>query len=504
MAASLAAQCAEIFQGLDRAHGKSVVGTKKSANGKMEARSWIELAPVTLKLWENHVAGKEGLGIIPIDDDACVHWGAIDIDDYDLDIIKLVERVEETKLPLTVFTTKSGGAHVFVFFKEPVSAQLVRTRLTEIAIGLNFPGVEVFPKQVALANEKDVGNWLNMPYFNGDKGDRYAIVRGKRLDLKTMITTVKKRQLTLKQFMAAVVPVSEEFGDGPPCLQQLATHGFPDGVRNNSLFNLAVYAKLKWPDAWKAHVEEFNHALMDPPLDSSEVMGIIKSLDRKSTYRYRCDDSPLCDVCNKGLCLARKYGVAGGGADEPHDVQVGGLTKFLTDPPLYFLDVDGHRIQLTTEELLDNGRFRKKCFEKLNKLPPRRKPATWDKVVQELATHCQEIDAPDDASPDGRVMQLLEDWCTQYAQAQTVEELLVGKPWTDDGMTYFRSRDFQKFIEHQGERDFRGRSLWSILRKHGAKHGAFQIDGRYIRYWAIPSFEAEGGELKAPRKKSEY
>ena len=124
--------------------------------------------------------------------------------------------------------------------------------------------------------------------------------------------------------------------------------------------------------------------------------------------------------------------------------------------------------------------------------------------MQELAITCQEIEAPDDASPDGRVWQLLEDWCTQYAQAKTIEEMMVGKPWTEEGTTYFRSRDFQRFIENQGERDLRGRGLWSILRRHGARHGAFQVSGHCIRYWSIPSFDESGDELQAPRKESEF
>ena len=30
-------------------------------------------------------------------------------------------------------------------------------------------------RQTKLINDDDVGSWLNMPYFNGDETDRYAI-----------------------------------------------------------------------------------------------------------------------------------------------------------------------------------------------------------------------------------------------------------------------------------------------------------------------------------------
>ena len=41
----------------------------------------------------------------------------------------------------------------------------------------------------------------------------------------------------------------------------------------------------------------------------------------------------------------------------------------------------------------------------------------------------------------------LEDFCTGFAQAQTRDEMILGKPWTDNNRTYFRSADFQKFLQ---------------------------------------------------------
>lgn len=36
--------------------------------------------------------------------------------------------------------------------------------------------------------------------------------------------------------------VDEEIKDGPPCLQALMRQGFPEGTRNNGLFNIGVYS----------------------------------------------------------------------------------------------------------------------------------------------------------------------------------------------------------------------------------------------------------------------
>lgn len=496
---------AQLFQGLNRAHGRSIVGDRVDPRkGKRKAKSWTVLEPVTPELWEGHLRGDEGIGIIPITDDATCIWGAIDVDQYDLDLGSLEEKVKELRLPLLTCRTKSGGAHLFLFLSEFAPAQLVKTKLTDLAIAVGYPGVEVFPKQITLANERDVGSWLNMPYFGSDATERYALRDGKRLKLKEFLDRAEALRITPEQLASLDPPIKSEFQDGPPCLQQLSTQGFPEGTRNNALFNLGVYARLRWPDDWKRKVEEYNHAYMDPPIESAEVQETIKSLGRKG-YRYTCNQPPICNACNRGLCLGRKFGVAGGGTEEgANDIQIGNLVKYLTDPPTYILDVDGRRIELLSDQLLDYNKFRKLCWERLNKLPPRRKSATWEVIINSLGENIEEIEAPAEASMEGRIWHLLEEWCTQYSTAKSREELLVGKPWDDGTYTFFQSTDFESFLDHKGVRDVKGRRLWSILRGRGLKNGEFNIKGRCVRWWKVPSFEVSEEPLEVPRKGSEY
>ena len=44
----------------------------------------------------------------------------------------------------------------------------MRDKLTEIKTLLGYGGSEVFPKQIQLKSSDDTGNFLNLPYFNGD------------------------------------------------------------------------------------------------------------------------------------------------------------------------------------------------------------------------------------------------------------------------------------------------------------------------------------------------
>ena len=81
---------------------------------------------------------------------------------------KLINQIGNLNLPLIVFRSKSGGAHVFLFTEEYVSASLMQDKLNEIRSVLGYGGSEVFPKQRELKSKDDTGNFLNLPYFNGE------------------------------------------------------------------------------------------------------------------------------------------------------------------------------------------------------------------------------------------------------------------------------------------------------------------------------------------------
>ena len=121
------------------------------------------------KLWQAHLDGVgPSLGIIPIRADNTARWGCIDIDTYPIDYRKIINTIRNLQLPLVPCRSKSGGMHIFLFFKNPVSARLVREKLREVASGLGYSAVEVFPKQSTILIEKgDLGNFLNLPYFEG-------------------------------------------------------------------------------------------------------------------------------------------------------------------------------------------------------------------------------------------------------------------------------------------------------------------------------------------------
>ena len=78
-----------LFAGLERAHGTYEIKDSR-ADGKLTGKAITVRENVTLQHWKDHLSGVKGLGIIPINDDSKVKFGAIDVDEYaELDLKKL-------------------------------------------------------------------------------------------------------------------------------------------------------------------------------------------------------------------------------------------------------------------------------------------------------------------------------------------------------------------------------------------------------------------------------
>lgn len=486
-----------LFAGSERGHGVYVLEQASNAQKKRAGRAQTVVGAATEKDWQAHLAGKVGLGVIPIKDDNTCAWGAIDIDVYPSDLEQVEAMCKAFNFPLVPCRTKSGGIHLFLFLDPPVPADLVRSRLLSFAATLGHPGVEVFPKQVRLPSSKDVGNWLNMPYFGGDETDRYAMIGAKKATLAEFIARAKKLRLNQQQLHEVGIDPSV-FGDGPPCLNTLAGQGFPQGTRNEGLFAIGVYTRMKFPEEWETKMIEFNDQLMRPPLGTQEIKQISKSLSRKK-YFYPCERPPLVNCCNKQLCRTRQFGI-GTGATEDIGVTVGSLAKIDTNPPTWIMTVDGVHLELDSTDLVDQKRFRLCCLEKLNKLPNLVKGLTWEKLLQSWLENVDVQQAPPDAGPEGELLYLLEQFCTNVSPAKTRDEILMGKPFVEDSRVLFRSSDLRRYLDQQHFRTITGKKVWAVLRRGAhAEYKAVSIKGKTTWVWSIPQYTHQTGDFDVPK-----
>ena len=498
---SIAARFMFRFAGLERAHGTYEIGagTRADAKNKLRGKALTKLEPVTVDLWEAHLAGKQGIGIVPIRDDASCMFGAIDIDAYDgLDLPALEAKCSGLKLPLIVCRSKSGGAHLYLFAAEALTAAEVRHALMEWAAVLGYPKSEVFPKQVRMAGANDVGNWINMPYFDAERTMRYAINAGKAISADAFLELAQQRAVTREQLQAIAAVPAPGLEDGPPCLQFLAREGFSEGHRNNGLFNLGVYCRLRsnadsaWlqgGETWETATYAMNDRYMHPPLSKREAKEVISSLRRKA-YFYLCNQPPISSCCNKDLCRQRRYGIGNGHADsDPGAVFVlDNPRRVLTEPVTWIVTINAVDMEVTTEELMDQRLFRKKAIEKLKLHLPPMKGKNWEPMIKRIVEEAQDVQAPSDAGPEGRLMVMLEDFCTNHAEAKAKDELLLGRPFTEGNRTLFRGKDFMRYLDQHHFRALNERAAWAVLRRNGALYDTVKLKGKTLTVWSVPAF----------------
>lgn len=482
-----------LLTGFMEAHGTYTTEQRNETKQKLEIKASASTVrePVTVRLWEQHLAGRYRLGVIPVRRDGTCHWGAIDIDRYDVSHHDLVELLRQRGLPLVVVRSKSGGAHLYLFLSRPHPAAAVIAKLREVAASIGHGSAEVFPKQAQVLVEKgDLGSWLNMPYFGGDASDRHAVKHGGLAmtvdEFLQYAESVRVADLPVVQVMGgkrAANGPGEVMEGGPPCLQFLAGMGFPEGTRNNGLLAMGVFAKKKFPDTWERVLEEMNQRFMTPPLSTEELTIVLKSL-RKKDYNYRCKDQPLISHCNSALCRTRKHGV-GGEDDYPN---ISGLSVLATDPPLWFLDIDGVRIEMSTDDLQNYKRFHKVCMERLLKCYQSMAQAPWLKVVQEVMAGAVRIEAPQEVSTSGQFRELLEEFLTDRYVGHSREDLLSGKPWEDEetGRHYFTLKALQKHLEKSGFKTYTRGQITTRIRDMGGGDCFLNIQQHGRNVWWVP------------------
>ncbi len=246
---------------------------------------------------------------------------------------------------------------------------------------------------------------------------------------------------------------------------------------------------------------EFNSKFFDPPLGLSEIALVQKQLEKKD-YKYKCKDDPIKSFCNSGLCRSRKYGVGG---DRPDSPQPASLTKSNSEPPLWFLGVNGTRVELETDTLFNQMHFQRACMERLNLLPPTMKKADWEILINELLREMVELEQITEASEDttvtGRFNELVEEFTTHLQQGMDRDEILLARVWTDEekGEVFFRMKDLEAHLKRNSFTGLSAPKISQRLRDMGGVSDVIKLKGRATRVWKMPVFDSQDAPFDAPK-----
>lgn len=452
-----------LFRGSSKAHG---VYTELIENDplkkKVKGRAMtISMAP-TLKKWIQHVSGEIGLGIIPINENNMCWWGVLDIDG-EVDHQKLQTRIQALGLPLVECYSKSRSAHCFLFLDHPVSAESIRSILEEMASKLGVAGCEIFPKQNTLNVEQgDLGNWLNMPYFNNTrKGVILEDGKLRELELDEFLEYAYTKRLSEDEWNKLIGHIQRQIDDldsilegAPPCIQYiLKTQGIAEGSRNKLIYNIAVYCKKKYPeDVFEDKIKEIHDQFATEPLSIKELNTVINSVKGKE-YRYQCKDSLLKQFCNSSICVERENGI-----DFSTEIKkLKNATRILTTPPIYAVEVEleserPSKVYVNTDQLFRQDLFRKECSEQLHKTFVPLSAKQWNQLSTEIINNAINQDPPYDMMEECQLYFALIDFLANRAQSDidvlNMEEGVYN--CKKNGLIYFDLSGFRNYLIRRG------------------------------------------------------
>lgn len=428
-------------------------------------------------------------------EDNTVFFGAIDYDVKNMDHVKAEDRIRHFKLPLVLCRSKSGGGHFYCFTSEPVPASVMRDRLSEwtALLGMSV-STEQFPKQTSRYSETDVGNWINLPYFNAAETNRFAYHNGQPLELDEFLDYAESQRQTADQMEKPVGPAEGEtiFVEGPPCLQTIeAMGGFVQGTKKDGMFDVAVYLRKRYPDDWQDHVDGFNRQMAN--IQSDEVQGIIKQVGKKA-YGYKCKVPPINAYCNRRLCRTRQYGVGETEGADARGYSIGALTRYESshgDEPFFAMEVNGKRVMVTTQQLYSRDEFNRACISQANVIPVHMTPIRWLKFLNELLPTADIVPLPEDASALGQLWEHIVMFLTQSVMATERAGIVMGVPFREEGFIYFRSPDLFQYLNARRVPYKSPQMVWEMLRQHRAVKVFWNVGGRGINVWGVPAPEQD-------------
>lgn len=455
-----------IFMGKNNTYVRNELPKEKSEAGqKIKTKITNNEGKVDKELLSHHLEGDFGVGICPVNAEGTCKFAVIDIDYYKPLIKRVLYFIREYQLPLLPFRSKSGGLHLYIFFKKSISARAARDLLKQIVYFFSLEDlygkgkVEIFPKQ---DKAEGFGSAVTLPYFNADNPYTYLLdLDGNKVDFKEALSYISKHFTSVEEVRECFEKLP--YNDAPPCLQRALLAnlvGGEDSGRNNFLFSFAIYAKKKYGSGFESYVEAVNSSF-DSPLEGSVVDQICNSV-ANNEYIYKCKDIPCSNFCDKVVCKKREFGL---GRDKSHftGVDYGQLFRYMTAEPYYIWKLRLHGQEQWVDVifkdegyLLDQKNFAKMCVRYLNQAPMQVSNNDWYAILNSVLPNIQNVEVKKETDTSGLSV-LRNAFITYLSNKQARREspyqikvgLCVRQVVNGQAKYYFTHRGFSDYLHNQ-------------------------------------------------------
>ena len=482
----------ELFKGNSSSYIKSTVNGELDERGKRITSYTTVHEPVTLSEWQQHLDGKIRIGFKPEEDGMCM-WGCIDVDPSSYTNYsqkKYVDIIKNFKLPLVAIKSKSGGLHIFVFFKQWADVQKTSEKLKKIN-DKYFMAQEIFPCNKA----------LNMPYQNMNGTMEYAYDDDNNpILIEKFIEIAQQKKIDPEDFYKFRIKEYEPesmWNTYAPCVQKLIQEKWEGNNRNNYLFNVLVLEMKKNNANTVAELEEIGHnrnsQIFHNPLPRNEVTQLAKSV-HKSNYDFQCPPKhpEYAPICNKELCKQRRLGI--GEAipeviDEFTDITFIGDTKTIW----YEFNYHDQRITVQPEDMKDEKTFRTRLLRYRvfwMTLPKSKKgPNPFELLMKGIVERSiEDSQHKFEDTLEEEKYNTLKKFFESHIEQDNYDKLKDGYVVLDttSNVCYFKKITLDKFIKKNASRMFN--TTTDALRLLGCKRKDYHEGEKNIWFVTLPEF----------------
>lgn len=282
---------------------------------------------------------------------------------------------------------------------------------------------------------------------------------------------------------------------GLPVPSGAAPEKIREGGRNNTLASLAGTMRRRGMTATEMlpALLAINQARCDPPLDVEDVEKIAASIGGyapSQTRELRLAESKHARIVGEELSIT------------PLRVSRG-------QPPVYTATVRGKELRLSSQQLLTFRQFQQRCMESLDFIPTalarfddegKRLPpgAAWLELVNEaLDGLSEEMEPPEDASPEGAIWQVIREFLTTGGLSEDRAALNRGSVVIEGDYYLFRGQDLRRHLTLSSVDGWTPHTLWLLVRDHGGDSWVLKVSGKPQRVWRLPAEAVAGTAAEA-------
>ena len=139
--------------------------------------------------------------------------------------------------------------------------------------------------------------------------------------------------------------------------------------------------------------------------------------------------------------MLQQFGVGDGGPE----IEIKEIQKYDSDPPLYYVTVGEEVVEVESQDLHEPDRFSLKCLEQINQTMPPIGKLVWRKLINKLLKDTIPIEAPESTKIHIQLKELLADYINKIP-GKDWKDILRGLSYTEEGVSYFKFKDFWKYL----------------------------------------------------------